>query len=70
MMMAEVGRVTAGSDPARGRDGRKVRTLRRAGCWVTPREGDLTDSATEKIPPTLHHRPPDFAARVAERSRG
>ena len=26
MMMAEVGRVTAGPDPARGRDGRKVRT--------------------------------------------
>ena len=26
LMMAEVGRVTAGSDPARGRDGRKVRT--------------------------------------------
>ncbi len=25
--------------------------LRRAGCWVTPSEGDLKASATEKIPP-------------------
>ena len=25
--------------------------LRRAGCWITSSEGDLKESATEKIPP-------------------
>ena len=42
-----VGRMTAA---AAGRGGKSE--LRRAACWVTPRPGDGTESATESRPPS------------------
>jgi hypothetical protein len=36
--------------PAGGKSG-----LHRAGCWVTPRGGDPTESATETRPPWYVH---------------
>ena len=46
-MRAGEGRAIAGHDNvAGGKSG-----LHRAGCWVTPRGGNPTDSATERRPP-------------------
>jgi len=40
-----------GGDRERLRSVRGKSGLRRAGRWVTPRKGNLTESATENIPP-------------------
>jgi hypothetical protein len=62
VIVAEVGRMTAGLDLREVGTGGKS-GLRRAGCWVTPREGDLTESATENTPPTSYYQPKGYVGK-------